>query len=227
MRELSTHLLTRTTAQQEHEAANTNGTLRIQYSNSRATPSPCANILKFKQTYITAIFSVVCEIILIITLVHNKWFYVNGGGCNQSYLNLNAFLNVHKRIEASIEKSKVSRYTEMIVYKYDDMVNCVNYNILLMMRLLIIFIFALIFLTFLLIIIDIFEDYLKVFEVLRKYFVLQIISIILCLVINGLSFILTEKLYEQQYITRFKKGIKLKFSHIKQSSASLPNPQHP
>jgi hypothetical protein len=198
MRDLSGHLLNRTVEPSDVSSH----VPRIQYVSRR----PSNSWLTFKPAFITTALSLICEVILIITLVHNKWFYVDGGGCNRSFLNLRAFLDLKKRVEVSTERSKVSKFAEIVVYKYDDLVNCVDFNILLMMRLLIIFIFVLILLTFLLIVIDVFEDQLKLFAFVRKYFVVHIINIILCLVINGMSFILTERLYEQQYITRFKKG---------------------
>jgi hypothetical protein len=40
----------------------------------------------------------------------------------------------------------------------------------------------------------------------RRHAIFHILTVIICLIINGFCFWITERIYEQQYLTRFKKG---------------------
>ncbi len=43
-------------------------------------------------------------------------------------------------------------------------------------------------------------------KLIRRHAIFHILTVIICLIINGFCFWITERIYEQQYLTRFKKG---------------------
>jgi hypothetical protein len=42
-------------------------------------------------------------------------------------------------------------------------------------------------------------------KLIRRHAIFHILTVIICLIINGFCFWITERIYEQQYLTRFKK----------------------
>jgi hypothetical protein len=43
-------------------------------------------------------------------------------------------------------------------------------------------------------------------KLIRRHAIFHILTVIIGLIINGFCFWITERIYEQQYLTRFKKG---------------------
>lgn len=74
------------------------------------------------------------------------------------------------------------------------------------MRLIIAFIFLAITSSMFGLILDFFGFMHNVLKNMRRNAIFHIITVFLCLFINGFCFWVTERIYEQQYLTRFKKG---------------------
>lgn len=74
------------------------------------------------------------------------------------------------------------------------------------MRLMIAFIFMAIVSSLIGLLLDSFGFMRTSVKLIRRHAIFHIITTILCLIINGFCFWVSERIYDQQYLTRFKKG---------------------
>ena len=169
----------------------------------------------FKRTernYLSAFCSIFCIAVLIVSLIETRWFYLNGGGCNLNHLGVSYFFS-YGRLETHIEQSRVTKFDINVNYYILKngyiLQNCTNKEILLVMRLIIAFIFFAIITSFAGLIIDSFGFMKSGAKLIRRHAIFHILTVIICLVINGFCYWITERIYEQQYLTRFKKGKKI------------------
>jgi hypothetical protein len=170
---------------------------------------------KRERNLLSACCSVFCITILAVSLVETRWFYLNGGGCNVNYLGVGLFFSPG-RLEYQIELSKVTK-SEIIVYNFvlpngQVLKNCANREILIIMRTIIAFVFLAIFSSCLGLILDTLGCMQLCFKLTRRHGVFHILTVILCLAINGFCFWLSERMAEQQFETRLKKGKKIDVS---------------
>lgn len=170
---------------------------------------------KRERNLLSACCSVFCITILAVSLVETRWFYLNGGGCNLNYIGVGHFF-APGRLEYQIELSKVTK-NEIIVYNFilpNGLVlkNCANREILIIMRTIIAFVFLAIFSSCLGLILDTFGCMHLCFKLTRRHGIFHILTVVLCLAINGFCFWISERMAEQQFETRLKKGKKIDIS---------------
>ena len=170
---------------------------------------------KRERNLLSACCSVFCITILAVSLVETRWFYLNGGGCNVNYLGVAHFFSPG-RLEYQIELSRVTK-SEIIVYNFvlpngQVLKNCANREILIIMRTIIAFVFLAIFSSCLGLILDTLGCMQLCFKLTRRHGIFHILTVILCLAINGFCFWLSERMAEQQFETRLKKGKKIDVS---------------
>lgn len=164
---------------------------------------------KTERNYLSAFCSIFCIAVLIVSLIETRWFYLNGGGCNLNYLGVSYFFSFG-RLETRNEPSRISKYdisvSNYVLKNGYVLHNCTNTEILVVMRLIIAFIFFAIFTSFMGLIFDSFGFMKDGVKLIRRHAIFHILTVIICLIINGFCFWITERIYEQQYLTRFKKG---------------------
>lgn len=164
---------------------------------------------KTERNYLSAFCSIFCIAVLIVSLIETRWFYLNGGGCNLNYLGVSYFFSFG-RLETHTEQSRISKYdisvSNYVLKNGYVLHNCTNTEILVVMRLIIAFIFFAIFTSFMGLIFDSFGFMKDGVKLIRRHAIFHILTVIICLIINGFCFWITERIYEQQYLTRFKKG---------------------
>jgi len=190
----------------------------VQAANERApaTSTPHLNqtqrlsfVKKRERNFLAAFCSIFCIAVLTVSLAETRWFFLNGGGCNVNYLGVSYFF-VPGLMESRVEASKVSKF-DINVYNFIlpngfTLRNCANFDILLIMRLMIAFIFMAIVSSLIGLMIDSFGFMRTTVKLIRRHAIFHIITTILCLIINGFCFWVSERIYDQQYLTRFKKG---------------------
>jgi hypothetical protein len=164
-----------------------------------------------ERNYLSAFCSIFCIAVLIVSLIEVRWFYLNGGGCNINHLGVSYFFSFG-RLDTHIEQSRIAKY-DININDYNSnghiLHNCTNKEILIIMRLIIAFIFFAITTSFIGLIIDAFGFMRSGMKHIRRHAIFHILTVLICLIINGFCFWITERIYEQQYLTRLKKGKKI------------------
>jgi hypothetical protein len=152
---------------------------------------------KTERNLLAATCSIFCIAILAVSLIEIRWFYLNGGGCNVNYLGAAHFFSPG-RLQYQLELSKVTK-SEVRVYTFTlsnglELRNCANREIMLIMRTCIAFVFLAVFSACCGLMLDTFGSMRPGVRMLRRNAVFHIITVVFCLVVNGLCFWMSEKM---------------------------------
>lgn len=156
-------------------------------------------------------------VILCTALTEPKWINLQGGGCmveNQPLLHLGAYQFFYPGKFLPQEKDFLTGTLSHIVYQYgpnvkDQMDNCVNYKAALLMKTVIVFCFLAIICSLVGFILDLTVPKHRPLKLLRRNAIPSIITVIVSVVVNLLSYWLSTEVEMLQKETKIHTGSKV------------------
>ncbi|XP_074641548.1 transmembrane protein 127-like isoform X1 [Tubulanus polymorphus] len=158
-----------------------------------------------ERNFLAAACSMVIIVILCTALAEPHWIYLKGGGCDKNSLGVFQFFHVG---EFSSEGSQDS---SVLIYNYGshEMRNCVTSRILVIMRSIIALTFLGIISSVLSFSLDLFGPSSPSLKIIRRNALGNILTVIICVVINGFTYWVTDLLEQLQIETKPHKGSKV------------------
>lgn len=167
-----------------------------------------------EKNFWSAVCSMLSIVIMCTSLAEPKWIYFHGGGClvnsqKLDHLGAYQFFYPGKFVTATV----VDDHPKFI-YKFgaglvDKMENCVTYKAVILIKTIIAFTFIAMFCTLVAFILDLLGPSQRALKLLRRNAILNIVSVILCVIINLFCYWLTAEVESLQKLTKLHKGNKV------------------
>ncbi|CAF0924586.1 unnamed protein product [Adineta steineri] len=169
---------------------------------------------KHERNYASAVCSMFAVAILAVSLSDYRWFWLRGGLCSSKFIGLNMFFAVGKLyvIQAPVPWNPSAPMNDIYQFKpndYIELIGCVDTHSILILRLMITFICLAIVLSTIGFLLDVLGPIRYGLKFIRRHAFLHILSVILCTIVLGLCFYVSELIYDIQDKTRVKFGKKI------------------
>ncbi|CAF0804111.1 unnamed protein product [Adineta ricciae] len=169
---------------------------------------------KHERNYASALCSMFAVATLAVSLSDYRWFWLYGGLCNSRYLGLNMFFSVGRLfvIRAPIPWDPSAPMNDIYQFKpndYMELTGCIDTHSILILRLMITFICLAIVSSTIGFLLDALGPMRYGLKFMRRHAFWHILSVVLCTIVIGLSFYVSELIYKIQDRTRLKIGKKI------------------
>ncbi|CAH1783039.1 unnamed protein product [Owenia fusiformis] len=161
----------------------------------------------------------VCTTIVIVTistaLAEPNWFYLRGGGCNTKYLGVFQFFYIGSFEQSSGDVGVPGQVVQPKFVYYTGpgtesvLINCVTPQVVQIMRGVIALCFLSILSSLFAFVLDLFGPSMKTLRTLRRNAVGNIVTVLLCVLINGFCYWVTQIIEQLQHDTKLHKGSKI------------------